>query len=190
MRRQQCISRLTLWNKRIANKTKTLNHASKVFSVLNYVLKITEAIGTVVLLTLNSFMISEVINDGSLVIFLAISISSAVIQSLLAIATTTDGVINPEKKSNDCSVCAKQYHQLQLEINVMVDDLLALDEHDEISSEELEKYSYLCLMVQQKEQIILNEEPKVYFTNLKTSITHSSDTPNDLSNEDIHEEFV
>lgn len=184
MRRDQCIHRLKLWNTQIAKKNIILGRASKMFSLFNYFLKINEAACSVLLLTLNSFLISEIINDGSLSVFLGLSITTCVLQCILAIITAIDGVMNPGKKAHDCGVCSKQYHQLQLEINVMIDDLIGLDIDElHVSSNELEKYSYLCLMIQQKEQIILNEEPRVYFTKLKTSITHSSNSPRDYSSE-------
>jgi len=164
MRKQQCVDILRHWELSITSKQNLLSKSSKIFSITNYLFKITNGGLLVALIALDTFLLSESLNNSDYIFIISLSVTIGILQVISAIITTADGVMNPEKKSRDCSRCSKDYHQLLSEIRIAISDILgsidgnledAYENADEnLTPREAENYSLLCQNIESKEQII------------------------------------
>jgi len=183
MRRVQAIAKLTEWNRDIEVKITHLQRASKVYSLIKYLMKSGIASFTVILLLLGTFLSAESIGgSGNISLYIGLSISITAIQVMLAVSNVIDGVMNPGKKSSDCSICSKNYSELHREISCVIDDLkmpgekyiaglrTSYESDSNPDSNTLDMYNYLTLMYSAKEQLILNVEPLVLFSMAKKNI--------------------
>ena len=152
------IRKLNRWKKSIDQKIIALRRAGKIYSVLGVFNKITIATLSAILIALNSSLFTY---DGDSIIITLITL-----QVTLAMFTAFETVINPSKLSKQCSMTWKSYSELSRELSVVIDDLVISDEEPEKST-----LSNLALLYSTKEQLILQNEPAIFFSKAnKTAI--------------------
>lgn len=170
MHKNRCIEKLTGWRDGLDRRSCLLIRMCKFYGVFNLLNKVIIGGVTACLLTLTAFLSAEIINaNNNLDVYLGLSLTIMSLQVMLAVCNVFDSVLDPSQKSKTFSMCGKAYSELVREISVVIDDLKENDMDEEIQSyseesdNEREKYSYLCLMYSTKEQLILNQQPVIYF---------------------------
>lgn len=150
----QATARLCEWKYGIELKMKTLKRGARFYMVLNYFIGTLIAMTTVVLLAVQSFFLGRTLVGNASIIFHAVVLG---LQLLLALLNVTNSIVNPSKKSEKCSDCAKSYDALYRDVSIQADRLSSYPDEE---SEELHQI-LLCYVL--RENAILTQEPGLVF---------------------------
>lgn len=172
MRKTDCIKILSKWRINVKKRITFLNRASKIFSILNYSLKVGGILCNTILLSLDSVLLSKVINTSDIII-LPLTICILTLQGINFFTIGIDTLFNFSSKSKSCSISLKHYKQIIDEMLITIEDLKSQEDDD------FERYSYITLLYQNKLQSILENQPKLYLKNNDISISDDEILSND-----------
>lgn len=171
---EQFILRMDEWNQTIKHKIKSLILGARFYRVLNLVIVLGIGVITAILLVLDSVFLSD--PDLNYQGKLSVAFIILFLQIILAIFNGFNTAVTPGSKSNNCSLCAKQYSELSREIDVEIDKHKNFEDNQPCSA-----LMSRSLYFSEREQIILYSEPLLIF------IGHDKGNVLVIKNQDIKE---
>lgn len=162
----EAINLFTEWREDMATKSRNLTKGGRFYRVANFLVKICVAAFTVILLVLETVFLS----DATLSYEARLSLYIIVLcfQIALAIFNAGDAVVKPGNKSNECSICSKQYNELVREFDITTLNLRYDSQTDIIDRRELQQK---LLYYSSKEQLIHQLEPMLVWIGHKKEPT-------------------